>query len=62
LAFLPPVLLTQSACIVLALFWAVVQFHREEVLFRESEGAGWRRRLRRLFPASSVPVAGRPPL
>jgi sodium transport system permease protein len=62
LAYLAPVVLSQSACIILALCWAVWQFHREEVLFRESEGAGWRRRLRRLFPSPSAPVAGRPPL
>ena len=40
-----PVLLSLGVCIWLALWWAVAQFHREDVLFRESDRPGWRLRL-----------------
>jgi sodium transport system permease protein len=49
LAYAPAVLLALAACIALALWWAVAQFHREDVLFREAERPGWRTRLRALF-------------
>jgi sodium transport system permease protein len=47
--YLAPVLLSLAVCIGLALRWAVAQFHREDVLFRESERPDWRARLRGLF-------------
>jgi sodium transport system permease protein len=47
--YLPPVLLSLAVCIALALRWAVAQFHREDVLFRESERPSWRVWLRGLF-------------
>ena len=50
-AYFVPVLLSLAACVALALRWAVIQFHREDVLFREADRPGWRIRLRTLFPA-----------
>ena len=32
-----PVLGSLAACVALALWWAVAQFHRENVLFREAD-------------------------
>ena len=46
-----PVLTSLAACIALALWWAVVQFHREDVLFREADAVDWRARLRGMFKA-----------
>jgi sodium transport system permease protein len=54
-AYFPPVLFSLATCIALALRWAVVQFHREDVLFREADRPGWRARLRVLFPTGSQP-------
>jgi sodium transport system permease protein len=45
-----PVLFSLSICIALALRWAVRQFQREDVLFREGDRPGWRIRLRAMFP------------
>ncbi|HEX4589102.1 MAG TPA: ABC transporter permease [Gemmataceae bacterium] len=42
-----PVLFSLAVCIAIALRWAVRQFHREDVLFREADRPGWRFRLRR---------------
>jgi sodium transport system permease protein len=53
LAYLPLVLLSLGLCIALALRWAVAQFHREDVLFREADRPGWRLRLRALFPSGA---------
>jgi sodium transport system permease protein len=46
----PLVLLSLAACIGLALRWAVAQFHREDVLFREADRPGLGLRLRAMFP------------
>jgi sodium transport system permease protein len=40
----PAVFGTLAACVALALFAAVAQFHREGVLFRESQGGGTKKR------------------
>jgi sodium transport system permease protein len=48
--YFPPVLFSLAVCIALALRWAVIQFHREDVLFREADRPGWRVRWRALFP------------
>ncbi len=56
--YLPPVLLSLGLCIALALGWAVWQFHREDVLFRESEGGRWRLWVRRLFQPPPGRVSG----
>jgi sodium transport system permease protein len=45
-----PVLGSLIVCNALSLRWAVAQFSREEVLFRESEGIDWQGWLRRLLP------------
>ncbi len=45
-----PVLFSLAVCIAAALWWAVAQFHRESVLFREADRPGWRVRFRSLFP------------
>jgi sodium transport system permease protein len=45
-----PVLFSLAACIALALRWAVAQFNREDVLFREGDRPRWRLRLRGRFP------------
>jgi sodium transport system permease protein len=45
-----PVLFSLAICIALAIRWAVAQFHREDVLFRESDRPGLRARLRAMFP------------
>lgn len=42
LPYVGPVLGSLLVCALLACWWAVRQFHREDVLFRESEGAGVR--------------------
>ena len=42
-----PVLLSLAVCIAVALRWAVAQFHREDVLFREADRPGWRFGLRK---------------
>jgi sodium transport system permease protein len=49
-----PVLASLAVCCALALRWAVAQFRREEVLFRDSEGLGLGRSLRRLFSRGNV--------
>lgn len=49
LPFLIPVALVTSACCWIAVRWAVSQFNREEVLFRESERFDLRSWLRHLF-------------
>jgi sodium transport system permease protein len=49
--YFAPVLLSLAVCIGLALRWAVAQFHREDVLFREADRPGWRWRRRARFPA-----------
>jgi len=48
-AYFPLVLLSLTVCCALALGWAVRQFQREDVLFREAHGSkrGWLRWLRR---------------
>jgi sodium transport system permease protein len=38
--FVAPVLGALLVCALLACWWAVRQFHREDVLFREAEGGG----------------------
>jgi sodium transport system permease protein len=48
--YVVPVLFSLAVCITLALWWAVIQFHREDVLFREVDRPGWRIRLRAMFP------------
>jgi sodium transport system permease protein len=48
--YFPPVLFSLAVCIAVALRWAVLQFHREDVLFREADRPGWRVRWRVLFP------------
>jgi sodium transport system permease protein len=48
--YFAPVLLSLAVCIALALRWAVFQFQREDVLFREGDSPGWRVRLRAMFP------------
>jgi sodium transport system permease protein len=58
-AFFAPVLLSLSVCIALALRWAVAQFHREDVLFRETDRPGWRVRLRGILRKDAVSVSGR---
>jgi sodium transport system permease protein len=45
-----PVLGSLIVCNALSLRWAVAQFCREEVLFRESEGIDWQGWVRRLLP------------
>ncbi len=45
----PPVLLVTSACCWVAIRWAVDQFNREDVLFRESERFDLKLWLKRLF-------------
>jgi sodium transport system permease protein len=45
-----PVLASLLVCNVLALRWAVAQFCREEVLFRESEGLDWQGWVRWVLP------------
>jgi sodium transport system permease protein len=60
--YVAPVLVSLIFCIVLALRWAVWQFHREDVLFRESERAGWRAGLRTLFRPPAAQPTGRPRL
>jgi sodium transport system permease protein len=59
--YFAPVLLSLAACIGLALRWAVAQFHREDVLFRESERPDWRTWLRGLFrpPTGERPISPR---
>lgn len=49
-----PVTLSLAVCIVLALRWAVSQFHREDVLFREVDRPGWRIRLQAMFSNSGT--------
>jgi sodium transport system permease protein len=61
-AYAPAVLLSLAVCIGLALCWAVSQFRREDVLFRESERADWRVRLRGWFRPPDARRAGRPRL
>ena len=51
--FALPVVLSLAVCIAVALRWAVAQFHREDVLFREADRPGWRLRLRTLFPGQT---------
>src|SRR5262249_15632265 len=62
LAYFPAVLLSLAVCIAVALRWAVWQFHREDVLFRESERGGWRGWLRGLFQPPPPRPARRPPV
>ncbi|MBY0527445.1 MAG: ABC transporter permease subunit [Gemmataceae bacterium] len=47
--YFAPVLLSLTGSIALALRWAVMQFQREEVLFREAQRLGLVGQLRRLF-------------
>jgi sodium transport system permease protein len=57
-AYFVPVFGSQAACLALALWWAVRQFHREDVLFREAERLDLGQRLRRLLgrrPKPEVP-------
>ncbi len=49
--YFAPVLLSLAVCIALSLRWAVSQFQREDVLFREADRPGWRMRLRGMFSA-----------
>jgi sodium transport system permease protein len=49
-----PVLASLAVCCALALRWAVAQFRREEVLFRDSEGISFMGSLRRLFSRGNV--------
>jgi sodium transport system permease protein len=60
--YVPAVLLSLAVCIVLALRWAVWQFHREDVLFRESERGGWRAWMHGLFRPPAGRGTARPPL
>jgi sodium transport system permease protein len=66
-AYFVPVFGSLAACLALAFWWAVRQFNREEVLFREAERLDLRYRLRRLFgrrpppdPVSDEPPGARP--
>lgn len=52
--YFAPVLLSLAVCIAAALWWAVRQFHREDVLFREADRPGWRLRMRALFPGRTA--------
>jgi sodium transport system permease protein len=57
--YLGPVLLPLAAYCYLALHWAIAQFHREEVLFREAERLDLRLWLKRLFRQKEpLPSAG----
>ncbi|OAI48058.1 hypothetical protein AYO44_01250 [Planctomycetaceae bacterium SCGC AG-212-F19] len=56
--YFAPVMASLIVCNALALRWAVAQFCREDVLFRESEGIDWQRWVRYLLPKKS---AGKPP-
>ena len=47
------VIVSLTACVLISLWWAARQFHRESVLFREAEQAGFFTRLRTRFRSAS---------
>ncbi len=59
--YLAPVLLSLAVSIGLTLWWAVAQFRREEVLFREAERLDFGAWLRRWLGRKGGPPSGRSP-